>query len=157
MECILNSVENMNCVEIDPVSPKSRLKKVLVLSKSNDYINAKGLKLENLILNRALWLVSTNKLSEAITLIEENRFDVICIDYSAVGTNTLTLLEYTTKTLALNTSTPKVVFTDSFTHISNKDRNDILCFASKVISKTAKYFSLGDIVGEAQPAIGGSL
>lgn len=156
MECILNSAVGMNCFEIDRASFKSKPRKVLVLSKSTDYIGAKGLELENMVLNGSLWLISTNKLSEAIALIEENRFDVICIDYSAVGTNTLTLLEYSTKTLELNIRTPKVVLTDSFTHISSKDRNDILGFASKVISKTAKYFSLEKIVSEALPAINGN-
>jgi len=156
MEYILNSAVDMNYFKIDQTSFKSEPRKVLVLSKSTNYIGAKGLELENMMLNGTLWLISTSKLSDAITLIEENRFDVICIDYSAVGANTLTLLEYSTKTLELNIRTPKVVLTDSFIHISDKDRKDILCFASKVISKTAKYFSFEKIVGEAKPAISGN-
>ncbi len=125
-------------------------KNVLLLTKRLDNIAAGKLTFSNTNLSSHYCMISTEKLSEAIALIEESRFDMICIDYEAAGPNTLTLLEYSTKALKLNSSTPKIVLTESFAHISSKHRAEILCFASKVTSKTAEYFCLENVLNEIE-------
>ncbi len=123
--------------------------RILVLSKCSDFVTIENLSLDTFRSAREFHLITTDKISEAITLIEENYFDLICIDYAAVGINTLTLLEYTTKTSDLNSHATKIVLTESFSHISSRHREDVLCFANKVISKSADYFSMTKIIANS--------
>ena len=142
----MNSQLRHSSQKVRPTAQSNSPFRVLILSKNYAQMNPENLQIANTEFNRDYYIFSTDRITETITQIEENKFDLICIDYEAMGPNAIALLEYSTKILDVNAITPKIVLTDSFTHITSDQRKSILRFAKKVVSKTAAYFSLENII-----------
>ena len=142
----VNSQLHHSSYEVTRTNLKNAPFKVLILSKNYSQMNPVDLQITETEVGRDYYIYSTDRITETIMQIEESKFDLICIDYETMGPNALTLLEYSTKVLEVNSETPKIVLTDSFTHITSDQRKNILRFAKKVVSKTAAYFSLENII-----------
>ena len=120
---------------------RNSIKTILIISADFDLREALS-DISKSPLNEGYYVMCADRLSDGVELIEETAFDLICIDYNTVGPNTYTLLEFTTKTLDMNSVTPKIVLTESFDHLTSNERNRMLNFASRVTCKKASYFNI---------------
>lgn len=117
--------------------------KALLVQSQNRFNFSKELN-NKYIRNNQLSVVDS--IFDAIEQVEDQKFDQIIIDYSLAESNTINFLRYINEVTPNNTKAKIVVLTDSFNHISEKDRMLLLCYSDKVISKTATYFDIKSLV-----------
>ena len=130
-----------------PNNFNKNIKRVLILSKDHFCINRlrsnySDEKHESYITE----IYDFESAGTAIMFAEEYRFEVLIFDYSTCSDNTINYLEYLTLDNSISSETMKVVMTDNFTHIDESQRTKLLKYSNKVISKTARYFSMDSIL-----------
>lgn len=134
------------CSKIKRLRGELETIKILILSSDKNSINLLRKKSYDQYNNlNKIEIYDISSTNEAIMLAEERHFDIILFDYS-LSNNTFIFLQYLTLVNSLTKNTVKIILTDRFNHIDETTRINLLKFAHKVISKTASYFNIDNIV-----------